>query len=74
MFSNVATRFHLVGLGAVFGKLKTCRHEGERHDAEPCRQTGSPFAEIRVANAVVVSQFRAAARECDAAGFENIPA
>ena len=74
MFSNVATRFHLVGLGAVFSKLKTCRHEGERRDAEPCGQTGSAFAEIRIADTAIVGQLRTAASECDAAGFENIPA
>ena len=26
VLSHVATRLHLVGLGATFGKLKTCRH------------------------------------------------
>ena len=28
--SNVATRLHLVGLGAAFDQLKTCRHRGEK--------------------------------------------
>jgi hypothetical protein len=33
---KVATRFHLVGLGPAFGKLKTCRH-GEKDNAVPNR-------------------------------------
>ena len=34
LLSNVATRLHLVGLGAAFDKLKTCRHGGQ---LIPCR-------------------------------------
>ena len=47
VLSDVATRLHIVGLGAAFGKLKTCHHRG-RHIASGLHDATAPGPEGRV--------------------------
>jgi hypothetical protein len=62
VLSHVATRFHLVGLGAAFGKLKTRRHgEAISRDEQDQADTFLNFLEGLEADITILRPHRLAA-------------